>query len=429
MPDIRHDIERQREKNAPPQLIGNNIPTLLPDSYNFAEQQDPAPQESIFHPVKAIEDILEEFQKLHTDFSLLIKAVQKEFTFFDTVWALGLNVGYTADYKGMPFMSVFCLKSVTLLYSSGGSTSITANTWTHISPPRNCIITIQNGSDSSPQVMTFRVGQQPYTQGGAGGASSIVQANAGSGWTTSGLAIETGGNLAAAATRLASIITLLSAPLTVNTITNYALETGGNLAAILAALDDGQETMANSLSVAIASDQSAVPVTANAGTNLNTSLLALESGGNLAAILAALDDGQETMANSFSVAIASDQSTVPTQSKVGASGGAIPYHRLTAATANFTNEKAAAGQLYGYTLSNTSNATIYVKFYDKASQPGTGDTPFRTIMLNAFTLDEKTEPNGLQFSNGFGWAATGAVANNDNTAIAANCIVDFDLNS
>lgn len=53
----------------------------------------------------------------------------------------------------------------------------------------------------------------------------------------------------------------------------------------------GQKTAANSLPVTWASDQSALTisgtVTANAGTNLNTSLLALESGGNLAAIAAA----------------------------------------------------------------------------------------------------------------------------------------------
>lgn len=51
---------------------------------------------------------------------------------------------------------------------------------------------------------------------------------------------------------------------------------------------NGQATSANSSPVVIASNQSAVAVsgtvTANAGTNLNTSTLALESGGNLAAL-------------------------------------------------------------------------------------------------------------------------------------------------
>jgi hypothetical protein len=72
----------------------------------------------------------------------------------------------------------------------------------------------------------------------------------------------------------------------------------------------GQAAMAASIPVTVASDQSAIPisdgggiitvdgtVTANAGTNLNTSLLALEAGGNLAAVAASasiLDDWDET---------------------------------------------------------------------------------------------------------------------------------------
>jgi hypothetical protein len=53
-------------------------------------------------------------------------------------------------------------------------------------------------------------------------------------------------------------------------------------------------------------------VTANAGTNLNTSALALESGGNLASINTKTPAlGQATMANSSPVVIASNQSAVP----------------------------------------------------------------------------------------------------------------------
>ncbi len=56
-------------------------------------------------------------------------------------------------------------------------------------------------------------------------------------------------------------------------------------------------------------------IIANAGTNLNTSLLALEAGGNLAAIKADVDNippqGQAIMASSMPVVIASDQSAIP----------------------------------------------------------------------------------------------------------------------
>ena len=98
----------------------------------------------------------------------------------------------------------------------------------------------------------------------------------------------------------------------------------------------GQAAMAASVPVVIASNQSAVPVsgtfwqatqpvsiaatvtiagtvTANAGTNLNTSLLALESGGNLATIAGRTPAlGQALMAASSPVVIASNQSAIPT---------------------------------------------------------------------------------------------------------------------
>jgi hypothetical protein len=115
--------------------------------------------------------------------------------------------------------------------------------------------------------------------------------------------------------------------------------------------------------------------------------------------------------------------------QVASSGGSVPYHNLTAATTNFTNVKGTACQMYGCDISNTSASVIFVKFYDKATAPGTGDTPKRTIQVPANSTIPRAFPNGLKFVNGFGWAATGAVGDADNTAIAANCVVDFDLNS
>ncbi len=63
-------------------------------------------------------------------------------------------------------------------------------------------------------------------------------------------------------------------------------------------------------------------VTANAGTNLNTSLLALESGGNLAAIKTDVDkipsQGQAVMASSMPVVLASNQSSIPVAATLSA---------------------------------------------------------------------------------------------------------------
>lgn len=165
MNTINNDIDRQRERNTPPKIIGSSVShTQPPDAYNYATQED-TEKESLFHPVKAVEDILFEFKKLHAEMNLLLKAMQKQNTFFDTTWAVGLNVGYTTDYKGMPFMSVFnpTSSAITLMYSTGGGPAIVANKWTHISPPRGSVITISGGSDSAPQVLTFRVGEYPYS--------------------------------------------------------------------------------------------------------------------------------------------------------------------------------------------------------------------------------------------------------------------------
>lgn len=117
------------------------------------------------------------------------------------------------------------------------------------------------------------------------------------------------------------------------------------------------------------------------------------------------------------------------QDVVASSGGEVPYHNLSAASANFTNVKSAATQMYDYALSNTSGSTIFVKFYDKATVPGTSDVPKRTVQVPTNGTVIQTIPKGMKFVNGFGWAATGAVADNDNTNIAANCVIDFSLNS
>lgn len=79
---------------------------------------------------------------------------------------------------------------------------------------------------------------------------------------------------------------------------------------------NGQASMANSAPVTIASDQTSIPVVASAGANLNTSALAVESGGNLAAIKADTDkipsQGQALAAASMPVVLPAAQITTLT---------------------------------------------------------------------------------------------------------------------
>lgn len=98
-----------------------------------------------------------------------------------------------------------------------------------------------------------------------GTTTQPVTANAGTNLNTSLLAIESGGNLASVVTQLGAVTasptanTLADRLKTVNTTLGSPFQAGGNI---------GNTAF-----------------TANAGTNLNTSLLALESGGNLAQVV------------------------------------------------------------------------------------------------------------------------------------------------
>jgi len=123
--------------------------------------------------------------------------------------------------------------------------------------------------------------------------SGTVTANAGTDLNTSTLALETGGNLATIAGAVAA------GEMQVDVVTLPVLPSGDNNIGnvdIVSLPNEGQQTMANSISVAVASDQGAVPVsgtiTADAGTNLNTSALALETGGNLATLAGAVSGSE-----------------------------------------------------------------------------------------------------------------------------------------
>ena len=154
--------------------------------------------------------------------------------------------------------------------------------------------------------------------------SGTVTANAGTNLNTSALALESGGNLATLAGTVAggkvkvdpsgvtSPISAASLPLP----SNAAQETGGNLATIATAQGAGgtgisepaggsgilgwlsgiYHALINTLTVS-------GTVTANAGTNLNTSALALESGGNLATIAGTVAAGKVATTISGSVAV------------------------------------------------------------------------------------------------------------------------------
>lgn len=111
-------------------------------------------------------------------------------------------------------------------------------------------------SGTQPVSGTVNVGNFPATQP----VSGTVTANAGTNLNTSALALESGGNLAGAKSDLDSLVTHQTDGTQKTQVTNFP-----------------------------ATQPVSGSVTANAGTNLNTSALALETGGNLAAAKADLD--------------------------------------------------------------------------------------------------------------------------------------------
>ena len=89
--------------------------------------------------------------------------------------------------------------------------------------------------------------------------------------------------------------------------------------------------------------------------------------------------------------------------------------------------KNSAGQVYGWDITNTTTATVFVKFYDATSGTlGTG-TPVMTIGIpgnaNDDTLSSKSLPFGIAFATGICVGAGTGVADADNTDPGANGVV------
>lgn len=112
-------------------------------------------------------------------------------------------------------------------------------------------------------------------------------------------------------------------------------------------------------------------------------------------------------------------------------GGLVGPFRLlsSAATTNATLVKAAAGRVFQIVGLNNAAAIRYLKLYNKASAPTVGtDVPVLTVALKAsdrFEID--LNPYGQFFVTGIAFAITGAVADNDTTAIVAGDILGLNI--
>lgn len=108
-----------------------------------------------------------------------------------------------------------------------------------------------------------------------------------------------------------------------------------------------------------------------------------------------------------------------------ASGGATPYHLVSAASTNATVVKASAGTLKGIHAFNINASPRYLKFYDTASTPTAGSgTVKRTVLIPGNTsgggASLKLPPEGINFASGIAFVTVTGIADTDATAVAAN---------
>lgn len=109
-------------------------------------------------------------------------------------------------------------------------------------------------------------------------------------------------------------------------------------------------------------------------------------------------------------------------------GGLSVYSTLqTSAAVIAANVKGSAGQVYGVECFNTGAAAVYVRLYNNTNNPPTtSDTPFWRGVIPGNTAGAgfvKSWPQGLAMGTGIGVRVTGAIADNDATALTANQVI------
>lgn len=191
-----------------------------------------------------------------------------------------------------------------------------------------------------------------------------------------------------------------------------ALQTAGNLT--LVAISGqipatlGQKAMAASLAVAIASDQSAIPITAAAlplPTGAATSALQTSGNATLTAIAGQLPTtlGQKTSANSFSIVVASDQSPIPVTASLSSTAVITSVNNSITTGVLLASNTARRG----FIVYNDSQAIAFIAFAATAS-------------TTAFSV--KLQP-GAEYEPGIDY--TGVISAISSVAVGACRITEF----
>jgi len=101
----------------------------------------------------------------------------------------------------------------------------------------------------------------------------------------------------------------------------------------------------------------------------------------------------------------------------------VTSYLTSAASTNATSVKASPGNVYGYSLVNTTATVYYLRMYNLAAAPTCSSaTGFvETLPIPASTTGaglQRVQPNGQTFSTGIAFCLTGGGASTDNTNAA-----------
>lgn len=104
-------------------------------------------------------------------------------------------------------------------------------------------------------------------------------------------------------------------------------------------------------------------------------------------------------------------------------GGSLSIYRSVTVQSTGANIKASSAILTGGIVGNNGSVVAYVKLYDKATAPSSGDTPILTIPVPAGGTVCFGIPFGLSTASGLGIRASTGVADNDASDPGANVML------
>jgi hypothetical protein len=303
---------------------------------------------------------------------------------------------------------------------------------------------VTSGTSTVTGTVTANQGTSPWV------VSGTITANAGANLNTSLLALESGGHLASVDSKVPALgqalaaasvpVVLTAAQLSILTPLSSVTVTQGTAANLNATVvGPAGTTLAKDSSLTTINTTLGTPmqnsggsVTANAGANLNTSLLALESGGNLASINTKTPAlGQALAASSVPIVLTAAQLTTltPLTSVTVTQGTGTNLHTVVdsgAVNATLSAETtkvigtinissgqtvglAAGSQVIGHVINDASSAVIGHVVVDSA--PSTAVTNVGTFAVQATLAAETTKVIGTVNQGTSPWVVSGNVTN------------------